>query len=92
MKLNANYKLSAYLAAGIPVIVGNDIAEKDTIIRKNLGLVVESLDEAVERVESMKEEQYNKMIADVGQFSDLIRGGYYVKKALIEAVFRLLYE
>lgn len=92
MKLNANYKLSTYLAAGIPVIVGSDIAEKDTIIRKNLGLVVESLDEAVDRVTNMKEEQYNKMVEDVGEFSNLLRGGCFVKKAMIETIFRLLYD
>lgn len=92
MEINANYKLSAYLAAGIPVIVNNNIAEKDIIVRKKLGLTVDSLDEAVHKIESMSEEQYNEMAANVALFSNLIREGYFTKRLLIEAVFKLLYD
>ncbi|MCI8978633.1 MAG: sugar transferase [Lachnospiraceae bacterium] len=92
MKLNTNYKLSAYLSAGIPVIVNNNIAEKDTIIHKNLGMGVDSLDEAVSKVENMNEEEYNKMAANTEIFSELIRQGYFAKKALTDAVFQLLYD
>lgn len=92
MRLNANYKLSAYLSAGIPVIVNSGLAEKNTIVRKNLGLVVDSLDEAIDRVDKMEEEQYRKMVHDVELFSNLLRQGYFIKKALVESVFQLLYE
>ena len=92
MKLNANYKLSAYLAAGIPLIVNNCIAEKDTIVRKNLGLAVDSLDEAVERVTNMGQEEYDRMVADVAAFSELVRQSYFTKKVLTDAVFKLLYD
>lgn len=90
MKINANYKLSAYLAAGIPVIIKNSIAESDTIVRKNLGMAVDSLDEAVSRIENMTENQYNKMVSDVALFSNLVRDGYFAKKCLTDAVFQLL--
>lgn len=92
MKMNASYKLSAYLAAGIPVIVKSTIAEKETIIRKNLGLVVDSLDEAVERIAVMRREDYDKMVDAVSVFSNLIRENYFVKKALTDAVFKVLYD
>lgn len=92
MKLNANYKLSAYLAAGIPVIINNSTAQKDIIIRKNLGLAVDSLDEAVEKVTRMSEGEYNKMVADVALFSELVRQSYFTKKVLTDAVFKLLYD
>jgi hypothetical protein len=92
IKMNTNYKFSAYLAAGIPVIVSNNIAERDTVVRKNLGFTVDSLDEAVSKIVNMSESQYNKMVSDVNRFSDLIREGYFTQKCLTDAVFKLLYE
>ena len=92
MKLNASYKRSACLAAGLPNIVRRTTAETEMILRKNLGLVVDSLDEAVDRVASMEEGQYRKMVEDVGKFAQLIQGGYFTKKLLIDSVFRLLYD
>lgn len=90
IKMNASYKFSAYLAAGIPVIVPSGIAEQNTIIQKNLGLVVDSLDEAVDKIEHMNEEEYRKMAENAGIFSNLLRNGYFTRKALTDAVFELL--
>lgn len=92
MKKNASYKLSTYLASGIPVIVPSGIAEEKTVIQKNLGFAVNSLDEAVERIEHMNEEEYNGMANSVESFAYLLREGYFTKKALTDAVFKLLYE
>lgn len=92
MKMSASYELSTYLAAGIPVIVPSGIAEQELIIQKNLGFVVKSLDEAVERIEHMSEEEYGRMVEHVESFAYLLREGYFTKKALTDAVFKLLYE
>ena len=92
IKLNASYKLSTYLAAGIPLIVNSDSPEKDTIVNKHLGIIADSIDEAVEKVEKMSDMQYNQMKDSIDQFAKLIRGGYFTKRALIEAVFKAQYE
>lgn len=92
MKHNACCKLGTYLAAGLPVIVHSSIPEADTIRRKDLGLVIDSLEEAVSRIEHMTEEEYNQMAQAADTFGELIRDGYFAKKLLTDAVFQLLYE
>ena len=92
MKMNASYKLSTYLAAGIPLIVNSDTPEKDTIVNKKLGIIADSIDEAVDKVEHMSDMRYNEMKDSIGEFAKLIRGGYFTKRALIEAVFKAQYE
>lgn len=92
MKHNACCKLSTYLAAGLPVIVSNSIPEANTILEKKLGLAVDSLDEAVRKIECMTEGQYNQMVTRVASFGKLLREGYFTKKLLIDAVFQVLYD
>lgn len=92
MKLDASYKLSTYLAAGIPIIVSSDTPEAETISKKNLGIVTDNLDEAIQRVKNMTDEEYQQMAASVDQFAKLIRGGYFTKRASAEAVFKVRYE
>lgn len=89
-KMNAHYKLSACLAAGLPVVVPVGTVEQDTVIRKNMGFAATSLEEAADRIERMKEEEYSNMAENVKKFSYLLREGYFTRKALIDAVFQLL--
>lgn len=90
IKRNASYELSIYMAAGLPVVVPSGVGEQETIIRKNLGIVADSLDEAVERIESMSEAEYREMSDNVERFSYLLREGYFTKKALTDAVFQVI--
>lgn len=88
-KMKAPYKLSVCLAAGLPMVVPIGIAEQDTVIRKNLGFAAASLEEAANRIEHMEEEEYRKMVENVNKFSYLLREGYFIRKALTDAVFQL---
>lgn len=92
MKYNTGCKVGTYLGAGLPVIVHNSVSMANIIQKKNLGLVVDSLEEALDRVEHMTEEQYNQMVQAVDSFGNLIRKGYFAKKLLTDAVFDILYE
>lgn len=86
MKYNNSFKLSVYLAAGIPVIVPRGISNQYLIEKNHLGLVVDSLEEAVGRVKNMEEPDYQEYVRHVKEFSQLIRNGYFTKKFLIDAV------
>lgn len=92
MRLCACCKVSMYLASGIPVIVHSSIPEAKTVLRKKLGFAVDSLDEAVEKISNTTEEQYCQMVQSVGTFGELLRKGYFTKKLLTDAVFKLLYD
>lgn len=82
------YKLGAFVAAGIPVIIQRGIANQEIVENNGLGMIVDSLDEAVGRINSMSVEDYQNMVAKVRSFSPLIRQGFFTRKLLTEAVFK----
>lgn len=90
IRYNNSFELSAYLAAGIPVIVPRSISNRYLIEKNCLGLVVDSLDEAVAQVKGMEETDYQEYARHVKEFSPLIRNGYFTKKFLIDAVQMLM--
>ena len=92
IKINASFKTSTYLAAGIPLIVNSEMPERGVIERKNIGIVVDSLEEAQEKVLQISDEEYNQMVRNVDSFAKLIREGYFTKKALTEAIFKVRYK
>lgn len=81
------YKLGTFLAAGIPVIVQRGIGNQEMIEANGLGLVVDSLEEAVKKIETMGEEAYHDLVANVRRFNPLLRQGYFTRKLLTDAVF-----
>lgn len=92
MRLNCSYKLSTYLAAGIPVIIRSDTPEVEKIKEKHLGIVCDSLDEAADRVANISDDEYIQMRDAIADFSPLIREGYFTKHLLADAVYKVLYE
>lgn len=50
-------------------------------------MIVDTLEEAVERIESMSAEEYQRMVGRVRSFSSLIRQGFFTRKLLTDAVF-----
>lgn len=91
-KLYCPYKLGAFLAAGIPVIVQEGIANQEIIENNKLGIIVKDLDEAVSKVQAMTEEEYRGLVNNVRRFNPLLRQGYFTRRLLTESVFQALYE
>lgn len=84
--LNTSYKLSTYIAAGLPVIIPKTLASASIVEEKGVGIVVSTLDEAVHIVEQMTPELYEQYLKNVWRFRELITQGYYAKKLLVDAV------
>lgn len=86
------YKLGAFLAAGIPVVVQRGFANQELIENNRLGFIVDSLEEAVDRIMHLSETDYQHLVERVRTFSPLIRQGFFTKKLLTESVFKVLCE
>lgn len=89
-KLYCPYKLGTFLAAGIPVIVQRGIANQAIIEKNGLGLIVDSLEEAVDIISQMDEEVYQEMVTRVRAFNPLLRQGFFTRKLLTDAVYTAL--
>ena len=81
--MNISYKLSTYLAAGLPVVVPDYLSNADYVREHSLGFVVSSLEEADRCVQECTEEQYAQMVANAQYTAYLISNGYFIKKLLL---------
>ncbi|MBF0716091.1 sugar transferase [Gemelliphila palaticanis] len=88
--INVSYKLSTYIAAGLPVIVPKTLSNADIILKNNLGFVVDSLEEAAEKVKNISEHEYSELLNNVWKFRSLVVDGLISKRNLMEAVFKVL--
>lgn len=87
---NVSYKLSTYLAAGLPIIVPRCLSNAFLVEEHGLGLVVDSLDEASDCLAQVTEADYEAMVSRVMRYRDLLIHGYFSKKLLIDSVFEVL--
>ena len=83
-------RLSAYLGAGIPVVVKKGHPHEETVLKYGLGFVVGSPGGAADRVRSVSEDEYFSMVGNIKNISFLIRGGFFTKKLLIDIVNYLM--
>ncbi len=84
--LNASYKLSTYLAAGLPVVANADIAAAQLIKDHQLGLLAETLEEADQLVQNCTAEEYQLMAQKAKDYGYLLRNGYMFRRMLVEVV------
>lgn len=82
LKINNPHKLSMYLAAGIPIIIWSGSALSSFVEKYGLGFKVNSLYEIKEKIKSLSDEEYNKMLKNVRKIGIYIRRGYFFRKAL----------
>lgn len=87
--INDSFKLSTYIAAGIPLVAQSSITQHELIAKKHLGIIADTLDEAVDKIAHTTEDEYNQMAQNVEHFAPLVRNGYFTKRALVQMMFDL---
>ena len=86
LSMNNSLKLSTYLAAGIPVIVPRGISNQSLIEENHLGIVVNTLEEAVSAARDMGEQEYREYLSAAARFAPLLREGFFTRKCLVDAI------
>lgn len=88
--LNQPHKLGFNLAAGIPVIIRAGSTHEKLIREKGLGFVVDSLEEADERIQKTTDEEYAQLCSNVRKMQQLMLRGWYTQKLLLDALIPLM--
>ena len=86
LRYNNPHKLSMYLVATLPVIVWRESAVSDFVLENGVGLSVSSIREAVEKVNGLSAEDYQKMRDRCAEISKKLKCGHFTKTALSSAL------
>lgn len=82
------FELSIYISAGLPIIARSDEAIALLIKEKQLGLVVNDLNEAIGKIKTIKTTEYQNLLKNVARLALLTRNNVTTKQALISAGFQ----
>ncbi|MDO1605357.1 beta-1,6-galactofuranosyltransferase [Lactobacillus sp. YT155] len=82
--MNVSFKFSAYLAAGIPLIVNEGLGKQAFVEKNQIGYVAKTLDDAVNYVKNISETEYEQLVLNVSQVSWLVQDGFFTRKLLVE--------
>lgn len=84
MKYNNPHKVSLYLSSGMPVIIWKKAALADFIEKNNVGLVIESLDQINEKLNSISESEFLELKQNTVDLSQKLKSGFYLNRAVDE--------
>lgn len=90
MSIYCPYKLSIFIAAGIPVIVRRGIANQAELEEKGVIIVVDSLEEAAAIVTHMSSELYDSYCQNVRKLAKVTRNGWVTRQLLTNAVYSVI--
>jgi hypothetical protein len=82
LRYNNSHKASLYLASGFPLVVWKEAALSTFVLDNHCGIAIDSLSELAEKIKSLSDEEYQKLISCSQKIGKNIRVGYYLKTAL----------
>lgn len=89
-KYNSPHKVSLYVALGLPVIVWQDSAIADFVVKYRLGFAISSLSEIDPLMASIEEDELKQLKQRVNRFGCLLREGLFTKQVLIQVEHDIL--
>lgn len=78
LRYNAPHKLSLYIAAGVPVIIWKGSGLAEYVVKKNLGVAVDSIVEIESIINKISTEEYENILTCIRQESQEIRAGKHL--------------
>ncbi|MGO5069822.1 hypothetical protein [Roseburia faecis] len=85
LRINNPHKLSLYLAVGIPVIIWDEAAEAEFVIKEHVGITVESLYELPDKLAAVSDSEYENMKHNAEAVGERLRRGEYMTNAIRRA-------
>lgn len=85
LKINNPHKLSLYLAIGLPVIIWDEAAEADFVLKEHVGITVKSLYELSDKLSKVSDWDYDNMKHNAQIVGARLRNGEYMTKAIKKA-------
>ena len=82
LKMNNPHKASLYLASGFPIIVWSQSALADFVRKNQCGIIVDSLFEIADCLNSIDEEDYQELIKNSKIVGEKLCNGHFLKTAL----------
>lgn len=86
LRINNPHKTSLFLASGIPVVIWSEAALAEFVERNNCGMVVSSLYEIKDRIDSLSDEEYSSMKYNAKNIAQALRNGQFLSKVAEEAM------
>lgn len=83
-EMNVSFKFSTYLAAGLPLVVNKGLAKQSFVEEHEIGIVAESLEDAIAQIDAMRPDTYRRLQKNVAKIAGLVQEGFFTKKMLIE--------
>lgn len=89
LKINNPHKLSLYLAVGLPVIIWEEAAEAEFVLKENVGFTVKSLYELPDKLASVSDADYEIMKRNAEIVGMRLRKGEYLTNAIRKAEMKI---
>ena len=89
LKYNIPYKAVTYLAAGLPVIIWDNMAIRDIVERSGAGISIASLQQISSVIGTIDEHKYAEMQKRLNLLSQKLRAGQFALEALKKALSKI---